>query len=93
MVRSYEETQKMLKKSAELLVSCYVGQNLYDIGTHMKEKSSYNHNFYKLPNGTTVLLENDDDGFNQVAVEWANGELTWIGAQYDDEGLMIGEYY
>ena len=80
--------------SPESLVSDYEGQDLTEIGVHLPNESSYNYNFYRLPNGTVVLLQNDDDGFNQVSVKTTNGELKYVGAQYDQDGrFMIGEFY
>ena len=80
--------------SLESLVSGYEGRDLTEIGVHLPNMSSYNHNYYKLPNGTVVLLQNDDDGFNQVSVKMPNGELKYVGAQYDHDGrFMVGEFY
>ena len=79
--------------SPESLVACYRGQDLEKIGTHLSDRSSYNYNFYKLPNGAIVLLNNDDEGFNQVYVELPDGKLENVGAQYDNDGFMIGSFW
>ena len=92
MYRTNEELASLLKHTAELIVSCYVGQNLYKIGTHLAEKSSYNYNFYQLPNGATVLLESDDEGFNKVSVECPKDNLICVGAQYSDGPFMLGNF-
>lgn len=93
MENTYEDRSSAQNTSPESLVSAYVGKDLEKIGTHLPEKSSYNHNFYKLPNETVVLLQNDDEGFNQVAVEMKNGMLKWVGAQYDNGKFMLGSFY
>lgn len=93
MGKTYKDRSSTQITSPESFVSAYVGKNLVKIGTHLPEKSSYNYNFYKLPNGTVVLLQNDDEGFNQVAVERTNGALEWVGAQYDGGEFMIGSFW
>lgn len=93
MGKTYRDRSSTKNTSPESLVSAYVGKNLEKIGTRLPEKSSYNYNFYKLPNGTTVLLQNDDEGFNQVAVEMTNGTLKWVGAQYDGGEFMLGSFW
>lgn len=93
MKRSFKEHQETRQQNAESLIACYVGKDLEKVGTHLPDKSSYNHNFYRMPNGTTVLLRNDDEGFNQVAVEMPNGELSWVGAQYDNGEFMLGSFW
>ena len=92
MYRSDEEILNLQKNTAECLVSCYSGQNLAKIGTHLAEKSSYNYNFYQLPNGATVLLESDDEGFNKVSVECPTDNLICVGAQYSDGPFMLGNF-
>lgn len=86
----------MTKLEAEELVRPYVGKVIEEIGTHISDKSVYNYNFYRLPNGAVVLLENNDDGFSQAAVvdgDIDNGNKIWVGGQQDDDyGLMLGEF-
>lgn len=86
----------MTKSEAEELVRPYVGKTIEEIGIHISDKSVYNYNFYRLPNGTVVLLESNDDGFSQVAVvdgDIDNGNKIWVGGQQDDDyGLMLGEF-
>jgi len=93
MGKTYKDRSSTQNTSPESLVSAYVGKDLEKIGTHLPEKSTYNYNFYRLPNGTIVLLENNDEGFNQVAVEMTNGTLAWVGAQYDDGEFMLGSFW
>ena len=81
----------MTKAEVEELVRPYVGNDLYKIGTEILDKSVYNHNFVRLPNGTEVLLQNDDEGFNDVAV--VDGDaLIYVGGQWDNRGLELGEF-
>lgn len=77
----------------ESYVSCYKDMDLTKIGIYLPSESSYNYNFYRLPNGTIVLLQNDDDGFNRVLVKMPSGELEYVGAQYDNDKFMLGDFY
>ena len=70
----------------------YEGQDLYAIGSPIPEKSFYNHNYYKLPNGTIVFLKNDDFDWNDVFVVDDDGKEHLVGGQYDDKGFEIGQF-
>ena len=86
----------MTRAEAEELVRPYVGKVIEEIGTHIPDKSVYNYNFYRLPNGTVVLLQSNDDCFSEVAVvagDIEGGNKIWVGGQQDDGyGLMLGEF-
>lgn len=81
----------MTQAEARNLVREYEGKDIEKVGTHLPDKSSYNYNFYRLPNGTEVLMDNDDDGYNMVFV-CDGGNNIYVGAQYDDGELMIGDF-
>lgn len=77
----------------EDLVREYEGEDLYSIGTHVPEKSFYNHNYYRLPNGTLVLLKNDDFDWNDVFVVDGEGKEHLVGGQQDEHpNFMIGRF-
>ena len=77
----------------EDLVREYEGEDLYSIGTHVPEKSFYNHNYYRLPNGTLVLLKNDDFDWNDVFVVDEEGREHLVGGQQDEHpNFMIGRF-
>jgi len=82
----------MTQEEARNLVREYAGQDLEKIGTYLPDESSYNHNSYRLPNGTVVVMHNDDDGFNLISVVTGDGQEVYVGAQYDDGEFMIGVF-
>lgn len=72
------------------LVRPYVGQKIEDVGTLLPEISSYNHNYYMLPNKTTVLVESDDDGFAYVSVIDDSSLEHLVGYEEWGYGFEIG---
>ena len=75
----FMEQQKMLKTKATELLKEYEGKNLEEVGNHLTDKSSYNHNYYMLPNWLEVL--EDFDEF------YEEGDLFGV---IDDQEVLIG---
>lgn len=87
----------MTLTEAQDLLRPYLGQDLYNIGTLIEDKSSYCYNFYRLPNGTIVLLDSNDDSFSDVAVidgDIDTGTRIYVGGQQDfpSYGFMLGNF-
>lgn len=89
----WDQELKARKDSATDKIREYEGQDLAKIGKPIEDITNYNNEYFELPNGIVVLLKNDDDGFNQVFVVDDDGHEENVGAQYDDDGLMLGCYY
>ena len=80
------------RETAEQMVREFIGKDLEAIGIHIPEKSTYNHNYFRLPNGTVVLMVNDDDGYNQVFVVSGEKEVN-VGEQWDGGAFSVGDFY
>lgn len=55
MTMDFVEYQKMLKTKATELLKEFEGKKLEEVGNRLSVKSSYNHNYYMLPNELEVL--------------------------------------
>jgi len=75
----------------ESLVREYEGEDLEKIGKHLSEISSYNYNFYRLPNGTIILMISDDDNCSDVFV-MDGPKQSRVGIQYDGGVFEIGDF-
>lgn len=58
----------MTQEAAIEIMNEYEGQEIEKIGTHLPKKSTYNHNYYRMPNDTEVLVICDDNGYYEVYV-------------------------
>ncbi len=75
----------------ESLVREYEGEDLEKIGEHLPDISTYNHNFYRLPNGTIILMVGDDDNCSDVFVIKDSNKFL-VGLQYDNGEFIIGDF-
>ena len=75
----------------ESLVREYEGEDLEKIGKHLPDISTYNYNFYRLPNGTIILMVGDDDNCSDVYVVKDSNKFL-VGLQYDNGEFMIGNF-
>ena len=75
----------------ESLVREYEGEDLEKIGKHLPDISTYNYNFYRLPNGTVILMVSDDDNCSDVFVVKDSNKFL-VGLQYDNGEFMIGNF-
>ena len=80
-----------MNDNPEALVLEYEGENLDKIGEHLPDISSYNHNFYRLPNGTMILMDSNDDNCSDVYVVKGSNKFL-VGLQYDNGEFMIGNF-
>jgi hypothetical protein len=90
MVMDFMEQQRMLEAKATELLREYEGKNLEEVGKHLADKSSYNHNYYMLPNGLEVVEKFDEfyemgDIFGLI-----DGQAILIGHTYDDNIIHLG---
>lgn len=86
----FMEQQKMLKAKATELLKEYEDKNLEEAGKHLADKSSYNHNYYMLPNGLEVLEAFDEfyemgDIFGVI-----DGREVLVGHTYNDHIIHLG---
>ena len=81
----------MTDKEAKSRIREYEGQDLTKVGAHISKISSYNYNFYHLPNDAIVLLISDDDNCSDVFL--VDGQKQFlVGIQYDNDGFMVGDF-
>lgn len=84
------EQQRMLEAKATELLREYEGKNLEEVGKRLADKSSYNNNYYMLPNGLEVVEKFDEfyemgDIFGLI-----DGQAILIGHTYDDNIIHLG---
>lgn len=84
------EQQRMLEAKATELLREYEGKNLEEVGKALADKSSYNNNYYMLPNGLEVVEKFDEfyemgDIFGLI-----DGQAILIGHTYDDNIIHLG---
>lgn len=77
--------------SPESLVREYEGEDLEKIGKNLPDISTYNYNFYRLPNGAVILMVSDDDNCSDVYVVKGSNKFL-VGLQYDNGEFMIGNF-
>ncbi len=81
----------MIDKKVADLVRDYEGKDLTKVGEHLPDISSYNYNFYHLPNDIIILMISDDDNCSDVFVV-SGDRQTPVGIQYDGGNFMIGDF-
>ena len=84
------EQQKMLKAKATELLKEYEGKNLEEVGEHLVDKSSYNHNYYMLPNGLEVLEAFDEFYEEGDLFGVIDGQELLVGHTYNDNIIHLG---
>jgi hypothetical protein len=81
------EQQKV--KATELLKE-YEGKNLEEVGNRLADKSSYNHNYYILPNGLEVLEAFDEFYEEGDIFGVINEQEVLVGHTYNDNIIHLG---
>jgi hypothetical protein len=84
------EHQKMLKAKATELLKEYEGKNLKEVGNRLADKSSYNHNYYMLPNGLEVLEAFDEFYEEGDIFGVINEQEVLVGHTYNDNIIHLG---
>jgi hypothetical protein len=84
------EHQKMLKVKATELLKEYEGKNLEEVGNRLADKSSYNHNYYMLPNGLEVLEAFDEFYEEGDIFGVINEQEVLVGHTYNDNIIHLG---
>lgn len=75
----------MTQEQALELCKPYNGQQICDIGNHLKDKSVYNCNVYRLPNGTEIKVVSHDDEY-QSEVYLQDGSIDrYVGIAEDTD--------
>ena len=83
----FMEQQKV--KATELLKE-YEGKNLEEVGNRLADKSSYNHNYYMLPNGLKVLEAFDEFYEEGDIFGVIDGQEVLVGHTYNDNIIHLG---
>lgn len=83
----FMEQQKV--KATELLKE-YEGKNLEEVGNRLADKSSYNHNYYMLPNGLEVLEAFDEFYEEGDIFGVIDGQEVLVGHTYNDNIIHLG---
>ena len=81
----------MIDQKVADLVRDYEGEDLTKVGEHLPDISSYNYNFYRLPNDIIILMISDDDNCSDVFVVDGDRQVP-VGIQYDGDNFMIGDF-
>ena len=90
MTMDFVEYQKMLKTKATELLKEYEGKNLEEVGNRLTDKSSYNHNYYMLPNGLEVLEEFDEFYEEGDILGVIDGQEVLVGHTCRDNIIHLG---
>lgn len=86
----FMEQQKMLKAKATELLKEYEGKNLEEVGNRLVDKSSYDHNYYMLPNGLEVLEEFDEFYEMGDLLGVIDGREVLVGHTFIDHIIHLG---
>ena len=86
----FMEQQKMLKAKATELLKEYEGKKLEEVGNRLSDKSSYNHNYYMLPNGLEVLEEFDEFYEEGDILGVIDGQEVLVGHTDTDAIIHLG---
>lgn len=90
MTMDFVEYRKMLEEKATELLKEYEGKNLEEVGNRLTDKSSYNHNYYMLPNGLEVL-ESFDEFYEEGDIFGViDGQEVLIGYTSNDNIIHLG---
>ena len=90
MTMEFFEYQKMLKEKATELLKEYEDKNLEEVGEHLANKSSYNHNYYMLPNGLEVLEKFDEFYEEGDIFGVIDGQEVLVGYTDNDNIIHLG---
>lgn len=86
----FMEQQKMLEEKATELLKEYEGKNLEEVGNRLADKSSYNHNYYMLPNRLEVLESFDEFYEEGDLLCVIDGREVLVGHTYSDSIIHLG---
>jgi hypothetical protein len=86
----FMEHQRMLEAKATELLREYEGKYLEEVGKRLADKSSYDHNYYMLPNGLEVLESFDE--FHEMGdlLGVIDGREVLVGHTFIDHIIHLG---